>query len=142
MTVNIQRGITFATLNVRGFSERKKQYHFQRLLNKEQPDFIALQETKLSSDELIQESLKCFLSTYEVCVSHAKAFSGGCFLFIKKSVQLYNITVHTDDDGRLIVCDFSMFNAEWRVVCVYAPNACTERSFFFRDIESHLECHR
>lgn len=92
----------------------------------------------MCSEQQIEESLKLFRNVYEVCVSHTDGQSGGCFLLVKKSVPLTNIFVQTDEDGRLIVCDFRMFSKEWRIVCVYAPNECSSRCVFFEKIEGYL----
>ncbi|XP_037564573.1 zinc finger protein 800 [Dermacentor silvarum] len=43
--------LSFATLNVRGLRSRQKQMQLRRLLSSKRLDFVALQETKTSSDE-------------------------------------------------------------------------------------------
>lgn len=125
--------IKLATLNVRGIGLRKKQCQLKRLLLDVGIDILAVQETKLSHDEKIAKALEPFLFNYEVCVSHAVASSGGCFLLLKKALPITELSIVTDDYGRFISCDFVLFDKEWRVICVYAPNVVPEREDFFRN---------
>lgn len=62
--------ISLATLNVRGLCSRKRQHHFRRLLSDACSDKLAVQESKLSSETQVDEALKSFFYSYEVCVSH------------------------------------------------------------------------
>ncbi|SCV66135.1 Endonuclease/Exonuclease/phosphatase family protein [Anaplasma phagocytophilum] len=81
--------LNLATLNVSGLNSRKKQYQSQRLLSGANLDFLAVQETKMKSDNDIAVALKSFLFKYEVCVSHAIGFSAGCSLFLKKNPLIF-----------------------------------------------------
>lgn len=117
----------------------KKQCQLKRLLLDEQIDICAVQETKLSIDEQIAKALEPFLSTYQVCVSHAVGCSAGCFLFLKKTLPLTGLSIVTVNDGRFVLCDFALFGKEWRIFCVYAPNVATEREGFFVALSSFLE---
>lgn len=87
MATSFQESQRFATLNLRCFSVGKRQYQLDRLLIGEQPNLIALQETKMFNNEQIELNLQRFLDTYEVCVTYENGFSDSCFLFIAKSVQ-------------------------------------------------------
>lgn len=114
--------ISFGTLNVRGLNARKKQCQLQRLLNLKKIDLLAVQETKLSTEEDVTRVLQPFLAAYEVCVAHSQGLSGGCFLFLKKCVPIANLTAMTDEQGRLAFCDFTLGRKKWHMVCLYAPN--------------------
>lgn len=138
----ILNGPRFATLNVRGFNSRKKQYHLKRLLEDKDVDFLAVQETKLSTQEQVDRALEGFLNKYEVCVSHADGLSGGCLLFLKMSFQLTELMVTTDLCGRFIMCDFRASDIMWRVICVYAPNDVNQRVIFFSHLRPYLICDR
>lgn len=138
-TLDFREPIRFATLNVRGLNSRKKQYQLQRLLADHQIDFLAVQETKMSSNSDIEQALCPLLGNYEVCVSHAVGMSAGCFLLLRKSVPLRDLRVVLDERGRFILCDFILFNREWRVMCVYAPNRANERTVFFEFLKSYLQ---
>lgn len=67
-------------------------------------------------------------------------FWGGCFLFLKKSVELSNLHVITDECGRFICCDFTVSGDQWRIICVYAHNNVREREQFFRFLRDYVEC--
>lgn len=127
-------GLRFATLNVRGFNSRKRQYQLRRLLEHTEIDILALQETKLSTEEQVERALLSFLYNYEVCVTHAVGLSGGCFLFIKKSVNRSQVAITSDRCGRFVLCDFVVPESRWRVICVYAPNCVNERVAFFNHL--------
>lgn len=106
----------FITLNVRGLRSKRKQRQLLRLLNYEHVDIAAVQETKLSSDEDIAEALEPFRDDFEVCVSHAVGFSAGCFLFLRKSLGYPSVSLSVDQEGRLISCDLSLRQSEWRII--------------------------
>lgn len=142
MICESQSAITVATLNVRGLCTRKKQYQIQRLLLKEQPDFLALQETKLAEAEQVEEAVRPFMSSYEICVTHAVGHSAGCFLLLKKSVPLSQLCVTTDTEGRFIMCDFVLTSNQFRLICIYAPNVTTDRVLFFGGLRRYLDCDR
>lgn len=96
-------------------------------LIKEQRDIIALQETEISQDEHIEASLQKYLHRYEVCVTQAKGISVAWFLSMKKCFPVANISAESDDEGTLMICDFALYNEDWLVVRVYAPNKSSER---------------
>lgn len=132
--------VKICTLNVRGLNSKRKQYRVLRLVLEEQPDVFAVQETKMTNDVDIELCLKPFLQTYEVCVSHAVGVSAGCFLFVRKSLPLSNMSLISDTHGRFIVCDFDLSGLSWRFICVYAPNIVNDRDVFFRGLRTYLEC--
>lgn len=132
----------FASLNVRGLNSSRKQYQLQRLLAKEQLDILAVQETKMSEDEQVERALRPFLLRYEVCVSHAVGVSAGCFLFLKKTLKISNLSVISHDQGRFIICDFTMSELSWRVICIYASNKVKDRELCFNYLRPYLECDR
>lgn len=136
------KGLTFGTLNIRGLNSSRKQYQLLRLLHEEQLDFLALQETKMAEEEQVTRALQPFLTSYEVCVTHAVGTAGGCFLFLKKYVPLSDVSVITDDHGRFILCDFNLTKEQWRVICIYAPCKVSEREAFFRGISHYIESDR
>lgn len=142
MICTLLPSIAVASLNVCGLNARKKQYQLQRLLLKEKPDFLAMQETKMAEEEQVATALSPFLPSYEVCVTHAIGFSAGCFLFIKKSLSLSELHVTTDTEGRFIMCDFLLSLIKWRLICFYAPSTVKDRVSFFNGLRRFLDCDR
>lgn len=112
--------IRISILNARGVPSRKKQTQLKRLLLEENIDILAVQETKLSCDERIGQSLQMFLLDYEASVSHSVGLSGDCFLFLKKTLPLSNLNVLTDTKGQFVMNDFFLLSTDYRVICVYA----------------------
>lgn len=140
MSLKLKRAMRFASLNVRGLSSRRRQYQLSRLFSEHDLDVIAVQETKIAAEKDTNHMTLPFRSMYNICVSHADGLSGGCALFIRRSIGVVERSVASSDKGRFVVCDFSFLNFEWRVICVYAPNRDSERKVFFEEISNLLEC--
>lgn len=142
MAVRLERAVRFATLNVRGLSSRRRQYQLSRLFAEHDLDVIAVQETKVHKEDETERMVAPFNTTYNVCVSHADGLSGGCAIFIKRSMGAVETSIRSSESGRFVVCDFSLMNFEWRVICLYAPNRDNERKAFFEEIGGFLDCTR
>lgn len=139
---SLYSNLKVATLNVRGLGSRRKQYQVKRLLIDRAIDILAIQETKVESAEETASLLTSFLHCFEVFVSRANGMSGGCMLFLRKSVNAVVTCVDVDGEGRFVICDCSIFNVEYRIVNVYAPNDTSARKLFFDRICPYLECQR
>lgn len=95
-----------------------------QLSERERPDFICLQETKLQekdAEEIKQELLPTYKYSYWSC-STAKLGYSGCALFSKKKPK--NVTYglglpEHDFEGRVITAEFDNFF----LINVYVPNA-------------------
>lgn len=131
MAVRLEAAINVATVNVRGLAARRKQCQLGRLFADRELDIIAVQETKVESQEMTDRMLQPFRANFNVCVSHAVGTSAGCALFIRRSIGIVEQTVVADSSGRYVYCDFSFCDIEWRVICIYAPNRQGERDTFF-----------
>lgn len=142
MAIRLERAVRFATLNVRGLAARRRQYQLSRLFAEHDLDVIAVQETKLEREEETDRMVLPFRTTYNICVSHSNGLSGGCAIFVKKSIGAVETNIRSIDRGRFVVCDFSLLNFEWRVICLYAPNRENERKAFFEEISGFLDCSR
>lgn len=120
-----------STLNVRGLSSKRKQCQLLQLIVQQKIDILAVQETKVCSQEQTEIALEPFLKDFEVCVTHASGTSAGCFLFLKKGLGLTAASLTTDQEGRFISCDLDHVNIQLRIICVYASNDVTARKHFF-----------
>lgn len=134
--------LSVATLNVRGLSTRRKQSQVYRLLTEQDIDVVAVQETKVEGEEETEAMVRRFTSRYYACVSHAVGISAGCVLLLKKLPGLVVEGVTSCRSGRLVVCDCSLDNVNFRIVCVYAPNAVIEREKFFGTLRQHVDTDR
>lgn len=142
MAISLEAALRFATINVRGLAARRRQYQLSRLFADNELDIIAVQETKVESQEQTDRMVQPFRALFNVCVSHAVGTSGGCCLFIRRSVGAVETAVGASAFGRFVFCDFSYSNVEWRVICAYAPNRERERKEFFESLSPYLECNR
>lgn len=142
MAVHLETAINVATVNVRGLAARRKQCQLCRLFAESELDIIAVQETKVQSQEMTDRMLQPFREIFDVCVSHAVGTSAGCALFIRRSLGVVQHSVVADSYGRFVYCDFSFSDVEWRVMCIYAPNRQSEREIFFQSISKHIDCER
>lgn len=104
-------------------------------------DVIAVQESKIESEAQTESVVRLFESCYYVCVGHAVGTSGGCFLFIRKSLGTVTKVVSCES-GRLVLCDLSISNSNFRLVCIYAPNNVEERLVFVENIYECLQTDR
>lgn len=122
--------IRIGTLNVRGLTARRRQAQLSRLMLENDIDILAVQETKIESEEQTDKMVQVFKSRYNTCVCHGVGKAGGCLLFLRNSIGIVAQSVMSAQDGRLVLCDFSFNNIDWRIVCVYAPNKISDRKFF------------
>lgn len=120
-----------ATLNVRGLAAKRKQSQVYRLLVDHDLDVLAVQETKVDGEEETRGMVLRFTARYHAVVSQAIGTSAGCVLFIKKLPGLVVQDTFSCPSGRLVSCDFVFNECQWRIVCIYAPTICEERSLFF-----------
>lgn len=73
--------LRIATLNVRGLTARRRQVQVSRLMLDNDIDILAIQETKIESQEATDRMVETFKARYNVCVCHAAGKSGGCAFF-------------------------------------------------------------
>lgn len=92
MAINSSTALRIATINVRGLNARKKQYQLSRLFLENDLDVVAVQETKIDSEEQTDRMVLPFRARYDVCAAHAFGTSGGCAIFIRNSL---GIVVHS-----------------------------------------------
>lgn len=142
MAIRLERALRFATINVRGLAARRRQYQLSRLFGDYELDIIAVQETKVESQEQTDRMVQPFRDLFNICVSHSVGRSGGCCLFIRRSLGIIERNVFTCASGRVVFCDFSFSDIEWRVICIYAPNRDTERKAFFETLDAYLKTER
>lgn len=142
MAINNTAALRIGTLNVRGMAARRRQYQVNRLFQDNDLDIIAVQETKVETQQQTDRMVEPFNARYNVCVCHSVGTSGGCCLFIRKNMGIVEEAVFVCNEGRLVACDFSYCGSQWRVLCVYAPNNQKERQDFFERIDSFLCCDR
>lgn len=138
MSANFQTALRVATLNVRGLGARRRQCQLNRLFQDNELHVVAVQETKIESEEHTDNMVSSFRAHYNVCVSHAVGTSGGCAVFIRRDLGVVEEAIVSCVSGRLLVVDFALSAMSWRIICVYAPNNEAERKVFFERLEQYL----
>ena len=68
---SIAAPLRIGTLNVRGLGARRKQYQVKRLMQEKDLDVLAVQETKVSTEDATDSLVSQFSLRYNACVSHA-----------------------------------------------------------------------
>lgn len=129
--LSLHKPFRLATLNVRGLSAKRRQNQLYRIVTEKDLDIIAIQETKVESEDQTDVMVQPFTTRYYVCVSHAVGLSAGCALLIRKSLEGVIENITACQNGRFVFCDFSLSSEQWRVICVYAPTRVQERRDFF-----------
>lgn len=125
----LERPLRVGTINVRGLCSKRRQCQLSRLFADKNLDIVAVQESKIESEDRTESMVQVFGSQYNVCVSHAVGMSGGCLVFLKKCIGKVEQVISCES-GRMVLCDFSYCSFTFRVVCIYAPNRVEERRFF------------
>ncbi|CAN7988860.1 unnamed protein product [Ixodes hexagonus] len=106
MAILLEAPLRVATINVRGLAARRRQYQLSRLFADKGLDIVAVQETKVESQEQTDRMVRPFRTFFNVCVSHSVGTSGGCCLFIRNSLGIIETAVDSCAAGRFVLCDF------------------------------------
>lgn len=101
-------------------------------MTEQELDIVAIQETKIESQDQTDRMVLSFSSRYDVCVSHAVGTSAGCMLLIRQSLGAIVERVETCVFGRWIVCDITLAGLELRIICIYAHTNTEERRNLLR----------
>lgn len=100
-------------------------------------DVLAIQETKISSQEETERLVTRFLDQeFDVVVSHAVGCSAGCLLLLRKLDCFTPVFHETDNEGRLALLDVVSDNELWRFINIYAPNEEKDREEFFSTLRT------
>lgn len=132
-----EKHMLVATLNVRGLASRRRQNQLFRLITEKDLDIVAVQETKIESQEQTDSMVRLFTSRYDVCVCHAVGKSAGCVLMIRRILGAVVENVVTCNLGHFIVCDITLFERNWRIICVYAYTNAEQRKEMFEAISNY-----
>lgn len=129
--------LTLLSLNVNGLRDLRKRRTLFSMLRQGHWDVIALQETHHVSSSEGEDwaasgagPLLAWPGTSFWC--HGTSASRGVALLFKNSCQAQNLSVRSQDPaGRVLAVDFTLCEADFTVVSVYAPVEQLNRSAFF-----------
>ena len=125
-------GLKLVSWNVNGLRACVSKGCFQEFMDKENPDVICLQETKLQEGQI-----KMDLPGYEEYWNYAekKGYSGTAIFTKEKPISVtYGLGIEEHDhEGRVITAEYN----DYYLVTVYVPNAkgviCAYSQFLFPD---------
>jgi len=127
--------IKCVTLNVKGLRnpvKRKKVFCWAKMF-----DIIALQETFFTQE--LENSLIRDWPGYSKHSFSTSKHSKGVSILINNSLDLDDIVVRCDPDGRMIMLDFRYQDSIFTVVNVYAPTNQTERKIFLEYMNNIIQ---
>ena len=124
--------VSIISLNINGIRSPDKRLGLSQWLRSLSvvPDVVCLQETHCVSDFECQSWFRSsgFLSV----VSPGSNKSCGCIILYRRALSL--VKSWSDDDGRLLQCEFILLGKTFRVVSLYAPNRNPARDLFFDEV--------
>ena len=129
--------LSIISLNVNGLHESSKREGLLQWLRSlpVTVDVVSLQETHCTSDV---ECHSWFSSSgLSSVLSPGTSRSGGCVILYRPALTLVNSWCEVP--GRSLLCEFSFFDAVFRVLCLYAPNCNPARDLFFNCISDAVD---
>ena len=124
--------VSIISLNINGIRNSDKRLGLSQWLRSLSvvPDVVCLQQAHCVSDFECQSWFRSsgFLSV----VSPGSNKSRGCIILYRPALSL--VKSWSDDDGRLLQCEFVFLGKTFRVVSLYAPNRNPARDLFFDEV--------
>ena len=124
--------MSIISLNINGIRSPDKHLGFSHWLRSLSvvPDVVCLQEMHSESDVECHSWFRSsgFLSV----VSPGSNKSRGCIILDRPVLSL--VKLWSDDDGRLLQCEFDLLGKMFRVVSLYTPNCNPARDLFFDEV--------
>ena len=126
------------SLYVRGLRGEKRYTIFRWAIEKKY-DICMLQETYCTPEFTNQFKRGWKGSVYHSC-SNSHHSRGVCIL-LREGLQAEVINTYSDKQGRFLLLNIKIQGRELCIVNVYAPNTCSNRSAFFKDIKKLIDAH-
>lgn len=118
--------LTFATLNIRGFTRAAKQAEVLKLARQKRIDVLALQETYIRSPKRSDPALRRTIQ-HQVILELWEARVRGVALLFLRDTGLSVLRHAHDNDGRIVSVDL---NNGIRIINNYAPSRYGQGPFF------------
>ena len=131
MTLNIY------SLNINGLRSNVKQVFIKDFISDNDVDILCIQETHIDNFFVVKRIEQTFSQSYKYIWSYGHGQScGTCVIIVNDKINLHSY--QTDFDGRFIYADISIFDTNFRLCTLYAPNVPGERNDFFDNIKQFL----
>lgn len=122
------------SLNTKGLRDKKKRIAVFRWLKRHDPDLVFLQETHTTS--LDENQFRNEWGIGDVYYSHGKSNSKGVAILLNKSRDIEILdTIHTSQDGRVIILEANVQDTVFKLINIYAPNKEGEQIVFYNNIK-------
>lgn len=131
--LNVKKGLTFTSWNIRGANNPVKRGKVLNHLKSLHSDITFLQETHLKNNCHNRLKAKWVKEIYHTSFS-TKA--RGAAIIIKKGIPFIHNSTIADKDGRYIIVSGEIYNTSLTLVNVYAPNM--DNPAFFKKVFSLL----
>ena len=129
--------LSIISLNVNGLREPSKREGLLQWLRSlpVSVDVVCLQESHCVSDV---ECHSWFSSSgLSFVLSPGSSRSGGCIVLYRPVLCLVNSWCEVP--GRSLLCEFTLYDSTFRVLCLYAPNRNPARDTFFNSISDSVD---
>ena len=131
MTLNIY------SLNINGLRSNVKQVYIKGFISDNDVDILCIQETHIDNFFTAKRIEHTISQSHKYIWSYGHGQScGTCIIIVNDKINLH--TFQTDFDGRFIYADISLFESDFRVCTLYAPNIPGERNDYFDNIKHFL----
>ncbi len=127
-----QHDFSIVSLNVRGMINDVKRNAVFRWLKRHKFDIVYLQETH--STEELEVKWKNEWSGRSV-MAHGNNRSRGCMVLFSDQLDVNVKCFKTDNEGRFVIINCDIYDQEFTLTNVYAPNTEGEQVRFITDIE-------
>ena len=124
MQASISHSITFSnlkilTLNANGLADKNKHMQLFQFLRQNEIDIACIQEVHST-----KARRRIFKSEWgaQAYFSDGTSNSKGVAIFVSNRINMENVKIDRDNEGRSIQINFAINNCTYRVINVYAPN--------------------
>lgn len=117
-----------ASLNVRGIRTFEKRKAIFNWFLKQNADLCFLQET-YSTEEIENQWRAQWRG--EIFFAHGSTHSRGVAILIRKGFDFKSKSSRSDEEGRYLILEASIQDANFLLVNIYAPNVISKQSSFF-----------
>ena len=120
------------SINTQGLRNINKRNRFYAWCKQQKASIIFTQETHFTNDIISQVK-----SEWEGQTIHSVGTSNsrGVSIFIHKNINVQIQDTTIDENGRYIICNVTINDIDYSLICIYAPNENKRRNAFLRHIK-------
>ena len=124
------------SLNVKGIREKVKRRAIFRWVKRQKADIAFLQESfSIESDA---DVFKNEWGRGQIFMSYGSSHSRGCVVLIRDGLDITINNLETHREGRYVIIDTTIYNENYLICNVYAPNKDNHQVHFFDSLEQKI----